>query len=475
MTRSLHGNGALLDPARIRGHTLGASLEVPLSLLLSSLLACVTPDEEGGLRRAPEADDPPVVEWTPGTAADTGGSTGDRVASALCGGAQAGQAAWRDGGDSLALEWCVRVTPEVDPLADTGGADSGALEGPELPLSGAPPPPCSFSNLVGAVRIAGDPADPLLLYCDTDGDGGLRSVNVEADGSLQTWLLVPNACLADMSSGTLTVTDQGVEALYVDTTGAGVASDPVAASIALSGLGAPTGSIQPFDAGTVPAELDHVQTAAGERIVVLGREGDLWLVDRAGGAPVALGQGLRTAAAVAWGEGLLVAACTDQGALVAAAVSTSAPTWSPVTVDAAGCDLTSRPELATSADRALLASHNAEAGGRLRLLDPDLQVRAVEDLGLDATWPAVAWDAAGARFASIDATGQVATWDTALSPLGAWRHPMVAQHAGSIFGFRVAPGADAWAFAVLGLDSVPTSAGHLNTFYWVELSTAAAP
>jgi hypothetical protein len=141
------------------------------------------------------------------------------------------------------------------------------------------------------------------------------------------------------------------------------------------------------------------------------------------------------------------------------------------TASPGGCDGDSRPTLASDGSGVALAWHE-EWAGQLRFYSPTGEV-AEAALGEDATFPRVVWD--GSRYASVDGLGQLRTWGPLGEAQGEWLHPAVAGHAGRLSGLQLRAGSDQWTVLQVGSDVEPTESGHVNTYYYIELSALDAP
>ena len=80
----------------------------------------------------------------------------------------------------------MRTVPRVSRhLADTGGVDSGPV-GTGEPGDDVAPPPCGTENMVGDLAVGGESSAPLVLYCDSDVDGGTRLAALDGAGGIAT-------------------------------------------------------------------------------------------------------------------------------------------------------------------------------------------------------------------------------------------------------------------------------------------------
>lgn len=140
-------------------------------------------------------------------------------------------------------------------------------------------------------------------------------------------------------------------------------------------------------------------------------------------------------------------------------------------VELGSCGWDASPSVATDGATTLVGWDDG-IGGHLAFLD-GLVPRSYTDLGELAVFPQVAWD--GARFVSVDGLGAVHTWSPEGARTGDWLHPHLATYLGSLGDLRLLVAGERVAFTLVGMDAVSIGGGHVNSYNYVELSSAALP
>lgn len=415
----------------------------------------------GGTEDYPEGD----------TGGDAGESPMETQTTTACGGVEPPELPTGD--EVLALDWCARVSPEepYEPV-DTGSTDTGAADtGATGPFG--PPPPCGFVNLVGAVGLAGDPTDPAFLYCDSDADGGLRFVRYDLEaGVARTRLVAPLQCLPDVRSGSLLP----VDGAWLVTWSANFEDQAEAAGVWVGRLDDEGRFLDEPAVVALSTQAIRSEVVGGDTPLLLVADLDetLWAVPvdatgRPDGALQVVTAAVRKFQAIPTASGALLAWCDADdvarvGQLDELGLLTAA-------VDLGSCGWDASPSVASDGVTTVVGWDDG-IGGRLAFLD-GLVPRFDVDLGELSIFPQVAWD--GARFVSVDGLGGVHTWDSDGALTSDWLHPHIATYPGSLTDLRLLVTGGRVAFTLVGMDAVPIGGGHVNSYNYVELSSAALP
>lgn len=394
------------------------------------------------------SDEPRVVEDTGLEPAEICGDPDDTAAPLT-------------GGDVLSPDWCVRMSPETVLAQDTGASfDTGE------PI----PPPCGFTNLVGALGVAGAPEQPAVLYCDADADGGVR-FDVFDGTTLQRTLIAEADCMPDAPTGTLSSDEDGFLALWSGYT----SEDRVAVSgvvgVRLDSSGAVVDGPERIELG----DGTNALTVAGGVLVVSDIYGGLWAGPMGTRlVPVSLsyiGEGIRSFNAVSWGDGALVAACSEAEVLGLYVLDASGALQAQHALTES-CNAWVRPGMATDGDRVLLTWEDG-VDGYGRIFDATLNLSATIDLGYDRLGPEVVWT--GARWALLTLDGTLSVYDADGEEVGSYVHPDIVRAPGVTSWLRLATEGEQLLVLLVGMDSVPMGSGHVNTFNYVELSRLSLP
>ncbi len=429
---------------------------MPLLLLpFVPLLACGGGDDGPALRTAPGSEDE-IVPWSPdGDDADDTSAPDDpwgEQATQACGGA-AGEPGWGTG-DRLPADFCVRLSPEPD------DEDSGP--------SGPAAPPCTFTNLVGALDL--DSATATVLYCDSDGDGGMRlaTYDPEAD-ALQSRTLHPRDCVADGDSGVLRLDAGGWTAWWASLgTGEDGAIDP---GVLVATLGE-TGDDPDWRYVVTGGAPYRVRVLGGvtPHLVVLDSDGglDVWPLDgrAAAGAAVRLDEGIRSVEVL--DEGGWIATCQGDDRLSLRTLH-GPPTELPGT----GCGFTSRPALQPAPDGGVAVAWDDGTAGFLARLDAAGRVTWTAPLGATGLLPRVLpWQGG---WLTLDGSGRVRAWDDAGALRWEARHAGLADVSSSVTGIRADIDGDRLTVLHLAMDVRDMGSGHVAAFSSVELSRVILP
>lgn len=373
--------------------------------------------------------------------------------------------------DALALDWCVRVTPE-GPF-DGPDEDSAPSDTATIPVEDPAAPPCGFVNLVGAVALAGAAASPELLYCDADPDGGLRVARYdpEADG-VWSRVVAPGECLADPRSGSLRPAEGGylaawtaIEEDWDDVTGVHLAR--------LAPSGEALTAIRTVETGSQAMRSD-LGEAGGAVLLTVDLDGVLRGVtlDADGGPAgdaVELADGVHEVAQATGAAGTHVVWCDADGALALGFLDGAG--LAPVgTLGTCGND--ARPSVAWDGVAVWVAWDDGDAGHVVRLDESGAVLAAVE-LGPDALRPQLAWN--GAHVYLADTTGALARWDADGVEAGRWSVRPVALAPGVPIDLRLRVDTTHVAVALVGMDYYEIGGGHINTYNYVEVSVSEVP
>ena len=233
-----------------------------------------------------------------------------------------------------------------------------------------------------------------------------------------------------------------------------------------------------WDGGTTPVYFEGTARqlqAAGSWLIVADTDAQLWALPVSegdiGGPALSLDTSARTLGVTATDTGSAVVSCADSGE---AAVLTILEEGGIATQQALEleCGWQARPGLAWSGSQLAVTLHDDD-GATLILVDGTGAETARVAMGEGVLHPTVAWT--GTAFLTADSSGAVRTLDETGAALGSWVHPDIADHQGSPAAVRLTVADGRWGFTFMGYHTAFTSAGHANTFYYLEQSAVSAP
>jgi hypothetical protein len=398
--------------------------------------------------------------------------------SAYCGGGDAAPV-WPEGG--LTLDGCARLTPEESDPVPQGGSDTPPAGPPPAcaapPPSGEAPPPCGYFNLVGAVQMSAA-AEPVVLYCDADIEGGVRSARYDAaTGAVQSVMLQSEQCLAEADAGTLS---RGADALLAwwiapDATEGG----DVEPGIFVANLDDTGALLGPPERLYFPGWPVRVEAAAEASPLLIVEDHDnlLWAVPVAAdgnvtGEPVQIASAIRMYAVTGHGDGLAVAVCMLDTSLQVFVVDSAGVVTRSLSVEGAACTFDTRPSVASDGV-ALVVGWDDATEGSLAWVDSASDTVVTAALGEGSRFPQAAYD--GAQWWSIDGTGALQRWSAPGASERSFLHPAIAAMPGKIANLRFKVEGGVAGFLTLATDSIQVAQGHIYTFYYLESSRALLP
>lgn len=446
-----------------------------LGMLVLVLLACSPSQGDDRELRVSDAGDTPS-DWGDDDTAEA--ATGDPVDG--CGGGDG----WAEVDGALDVAWCARVTPEYGSITDE--ATDTAVAAPE-DTGGAfepAPPPCGFVNLVGDIGLVGTARAPRVLYCDSDADGGVRLATYDpAAGLMETQMLASLDCSPDASAGTLVPYGEGYLAAwsgsvgsYADEGGGGDGAYGLVAA-RLGDDGALQGGLAKTIIGTGLGSVDVVATEPPLAVAV-DWDGVLWVVpmDDSGvhsPAPFELANEMSNAAAVSFGDGVVVAACeTDNGPLSLWRLDAAQAVVASVRVADSACGWRAHPSVVQVGD-GIAVGWDGPLGAGVAKYDGELAEQWRYAPGEGAEAPQVAALDDGVLVFTTD--GAVTRLDSAGTALATAWHPGVVDPEGEIYDLRLTVDGDQAIFLAYGMDSYTIGGGHVNSFNYVEVSSAPIP
>jgi hypothetical protein len=314
--------------------------------------------------------------------------------------------------DDLALAWCARVSPERDQ---------------DWPFQ--PGNRCGFFNLTGDYGVSGA-VDPVVLYCDADPDGGLRTARYEeATGTLSSTVTSGGNCAQGTGTGSLVPNgDGGLLGVYTQAVELGHPLVTTAVDALGNLVGAPVTQGGPDVTRLSVTGEPHL---AG----VVDPDDRLWAVplgpDGVAGAPALVTAGVRDVAAVSGAAGeALLATCGNGVHVFGVDATTGASRWVLDVADS-DCDDGDRVGLAADPDGTFVVAWGSPTGaGHAALYGPGPAPLATYDLG-EVDSPGIGPRAAssGAGFVVVGPDGLGLVLDPVGSVTRTFHHPGIALHA----------------------------------------------
>jgi hypothetical protein len=171
-------------------------------------------------------------------------------------------------------------------------------------------------------------------------------------------------------------------------------------------------------------------------------------------------------------DGVLAAACHDDGTVEVMRLDAHGAVASRATLDGATCGWSTHPSFVSTGDRLAMAWDDGQQGF-LAWLDPDGTVLSQTSLGFDALQPQLTWT--GSDLLLLTSDGALTRMDPDGDVLGTWWHPGFVDPPGSPQTDRLLYADGRAVFVFMGVDSYPIGGGHINTFNYLEVSGAAVP
>jgi len=368
-------------------------------LLLPLLSACV---EE--LQIAPDLE---VVPWAPDEQdAD--------VPPAAVNGCEPSEAA-----ESLDPLWCTPVSPEPDSEEFDGG-EGGETCGTPGDLR------CRYYNLIGASGLSGTATRPVLTYCDSDRDGGVRAASYNAinTGHYNT-IVHPRECRGFPQDGGMgSAEGDGLFSSFIRWDEDGENRVYLSEQ---SPEGAPRGQPQRLPGSENPTRT----TVSGDSVFIQFADGSIQVRDLAQPeAPHFVAYESDRFGAGTIGERQVVATCSDAFGFRAIFLDNREVDETLLLGDS--CYWDARPAVAGSPDSVAIGWHDG-AELQLAFVGDDLRVHARETL--DGVHVELAWD--GTHFWSLEHTGTLSQWTAQGERLLTFAHPFVPHPDGQTLGLRM--------------------------------------